>query len=90
MLVGNHDIADILVIARGGSKPGQIEYLLNDVAWYRRVFELSDAPSTDDYIAVHIRLEVLSIHADDLFHFKNVMAYGVTRAYGNAMTTSVA
>jgi hypothetical protein len=90
MFAGYHDIAYILIIACRGSVSGQIEYLLNDVAWHRRVFELSDAPSAADYIAIHIRLEVLSIHPDDLFHFETVMAYGATRAYGNAMTASIA
>ena len=68
MFVGYHDIAYILIIACRGSVSGQIKYLLNDVAWHRRVFELPDAPSAGDNIAVHIWLEVLSIHPDDLFH----------------------
>jgi len=50
MFAGYHDIAYILIIACRGSVSGQIEYLLNDVAWHRRVFELSDAPSAADYI----------------------------------------
>jgi hypothetical protein len=90
LLIGDDDIAHILVIARGGSESGQVEHLRNDSARHRFVFKLPDASSAEDYVAVHIRIEVFSINLSDLLRLQTVMTYGVARADRYAVAASIA
>jgi hypothetical protein len=51
---------------------------------------LSDTSSAEDYIAVNIRIEIISVNFGDFFFFEAGMAYGVAGTYGDTVTTAVA
>jgi len=61
-----------------------------NVTRHRRVFELPDASSADNYISEHLWIEVISAYPNNLVFLEAVMKYGIARTYSNTVAAPVA